>query len=44
MTLETVIYEVEFGSRYCDHRLLLGAQHCGGQCSFVVPGVVKNET
>jgi flavodoxin len=34
---------VESGSRYFDHRLLLGAQHCGGQCSFVVPGVVKNE-
>ena len=34
---------MESGSRYFDHRLLLGAQHCGGQCSFVVPGVVKNE-
>jgi hypothetical protein len=35
---------MEFGSRYGDYRLLFGAQHCGGQRSFVVPSVMKNET
>jgi hypothetical protein len=35
------MYEVEFGGDYAALRFSFGTQRCGGQRSFIVPGVAQ---